>query len=159
MNSIISEYYPTFEMYQALRNQLIDILTDEDLTFQPDNLNPSLGFLCKEIGEIEVAYIQSFKSFSQDFAYRNDTPGLATSVEQLSAWFQELDQELKAVVGSLSEDDIANRKIDRGGGFTLSPAIQLDVYKEALLIFYGKVSVYLKAMGKSIPKQWQEWIG
>jgi IS605 OrfB family transposase len=32
-------------------------------------------------------------------------------------------------------------------------------YKEALLIFYGKVSMYLKAIGKILPEQWQEWIG
>jgi hypothetical protein len=38
------------------------------------------------------------------------------------------------------------------------PTFQLEVYKEALLIFYGKASVYLKAMGKPRPQQWQEWI-
>jgi hypothetical protein len=36
--------------------------------------------------------------------------------------------------------------IDRGGDFKLSPQGQLDAYKEALLIFYGKVDVYLKAL-------------
>ena len=52
----------------------------------------------------------------------------------------------------------ANRKIDRGGGFIISPAIQLEIYKEALLIFYGKADVYLKAMGKPRPEQWTVWI-
>jgi len=49
--------------------------------------------------------------------------------------------------------------IDRGGDFKLPPRIQLEVYKEALLIFYGKTDVYLKAMGKALPTQWREWIG
>jgi hypothetical protein len=31
MNSIMNEYYPTFQMYQALRDQLLTLLTDEDL--------------------------------------------------------------------------------------------------------------------------------
>jgi len=45
------------------------------------------------------------------------------------------------------------------GDFKLRPAIQLSIYNEALLIFYGKASVYLKAMGKTLPEQWEDWIG
>ena len=159
MNSIRQNYYPIFQMYQALREQLLDILTDDDLGYRAGGANPTLGFLCREIGEVEYAYIQSFKTFKQDFSYRNETPGLESSRQQLAGWFKALDQELKETVEGLSEEDIKNRVIDRGGDFTLPPHIQLDVYKEALLIFYGKVSVYLKAMGKTLPKQWQEWIG
>jgi hypothetical protein len=53
--------------------------------------------------------------------------------------------------------EIKTRQIDRGG-WSLPPLIQLEVYKEALLIFYGKVGVYLKAMGKPRSQQWQDWI-
>lgn len=158
MNSIIEEHYPLFEMYQSLRDQLMDLLSDEDLSFQPGGENPTLGALCQEMGEVEVSYIQSFKTFQQDFNYRNKEPGLEHSVEMLSTWFQDLDGELKSAIGALSEDDIQGRLIDRGGGFEISPRIQLEIYKEALLIFYGKVSVYLKAMGIARPEQWQEWI-
>ena len=104
------------------------------------------------------AYIDSFHTFKQDFSYRNEEPGLEGSTERLKAWFQELDAELKSAVEALSEDDIANRVIDRGGDFQLRPRVQLEVYKEALLIFYGKVDVYLKAMGRARPEQWREWI-
>ncbi len=159
MNSIMEKYYHVFEMYQALRQQLMESLTDQDLGFRPDDGNPPLGALCREIGEVEVAYIESFKSFQQDFSYRNETPGLEHSVAQLSAWFVTLDQELKQVITDLSEEEIQNRTIDRGGGFVLPPQIQLEVYKEALLIFYGKVSVYLKALDKIPDQQWIDWIG
>jgi hypothetical protein len=37
--------------------------------------------------------------------------------------------------------------------------MQFYCYREALLIFYAKVHVYLKAMGKSVPGEWQWWIG
>jgi hypothetical protein len=121
--------------------------------------NPTLGALCREIGEVEVAYIQSFKTFKQDFTNRHTEPGLEDSVTALAAWFAELDRELKAVIGGLAEEDIKGRTIDRGGDFRPAPFIQLEIYKEALLIFYGKVSMYLKAMGKILPEQWQEWIG
>lgn len=158
MNSIMTEYYPVFELYQALRDQLMELLDDDDLAFRPGQYNPSLGALCREIGEVQHVYIQSFKRFTMDWSYHNDQPGLAGSVQQLQAWFAELDEELKRTVAGLSEEAVHERMINRGGDFVLSPRIQLDVYKEALLIFYGKVSVYLKMMDKTLPEQWQQWI-
>jgi uncharacterized damage-inducible protein DinB len=158
MNSIMQDYYPLFTAYQAMRSQLMELVSDEDLKFRPSEANPTLGALCVEIGETERSYIESLKEFKQDFLYRNEEPGLAESVEQLSGWYEALDRELVEVVGSLSDEDLQTRTIDRGGGFTVLPRAQLDIYREALIIFYGKVSVYLKAMGKTLPEQWQEWI-
>ena len=157
MNSLITDYYPTFCMYQALRGQLLELLSDDDLRFTPGGENPPLGALCVEIGEVQHAYNQSFMDWRMDLSYRNPEPGLAESVSQLAAWYRVLDAELEAVISHLSEEDIKTRPIDRGDWST-TPLIQLEVYKEALLIFYGKVSVYLKAMGKPRPKQWREWI-
>jgi uncharacterized damage-inducible protein DinB len=156
MNKIMKEYYPTFELYQSLREQLMDILSDEELDFQPGGDNTTLGSLCRDIGDIEHSYIQSFKIFKQDFSYRNKEAGLEGSVAQLTAWYMTLDKELKTTIDELSDKDL-ERSIDRGG-FSLQPLAQLDVYKEALLIFYGKVSVYLKMMGKTLPEQWVDWI-
>ena len=158
MNSIMQEVYPLFEMYQALREQLMSSITDTDLQVTLGGDNVTLGALCKEIGEVEYAYIQSFKTFKQDFSYRNEEEGLDQSVERLTDWFKALDQDLKSTLESLSEEDIQNRTIDRGENFILPPRIQLEVYKEALLIFYGKASVYLKAIGKIPSDQWQAWI-
>ena len=159
MNSITQGYYAIFAEYQAMRNQLMAILTDDDLDYHPGGANRPLGLLCRAIGETEHAYIQSFKTFKLDLTYRNEEPGLAKSVENLTAWFEKLDGELKAVVAGLSEDDIQNKVIDRGPDFTVKPFVQLEIYKEAMLIFYGKVSIYLRAMGKPMPQQWQAWLG
>ncbi len=159
MNSIMKEYYPLFSMYQSLRKQLMEKLTDDDLSFSPAEKTVTLGVLCREIGEVEYAYIQSFKTFGMDFSYHNEEPGLTNSVPKLVAWFEALDQELKATVEVLSEDDIKNRLVDRGDNFKIPPKIQLDIYKEALLIFYGKSSIYMLLLGKDLPEHWQEWIG
>jgi uncharacterized damage-inducible protein DinB len=159
MNSIMTEYYPVFELYQSLRDQLMALLEDDDLAFRPGEHNPTLGALCREMGEVQYAYIQSFTTFKMDFSFRNEEPDLESNVEKLRAWLTELDGQLKEVVSGLSEEDVSNRMIDRGPNFTLPPRIQLDVYKEALVIFYGKVSVYLRMMAKPLPEQWQRWIG
>lgn len=159
MNRIMREYYHGFAMYQSLRNQLMEIVTNADLAYTPGGSNTTLGALCKEIGETEYAYIQSFKTWQIDFSYRNNISGLENNLSALTTWFGELDWELKATLENLSDDDLNNRLVDRGGDFKLPAHIQLFVYQEALLIFYGKVSVYLKAMGKERPNQWQDWIG
>jgi uncharacterized damage-inducible protein DinB len=159
MNRIMTEQYPMFELYRRVRDQVMGLLSDDDLSFQPGGDNPTLGYLCREIGEVEQAYIDSFKTFRQDFSYRNEEPGLEKSVAKLSAWYEELDRELRATLEGLSDDDIQDRLIDRGENFKIPPHIQLEIYKEALLIFYGKVSVYLKAMRKAPPEQFQDWIG
>jgi DinB superfamily len=159
MNSIMTDYFPTFQLYQAIRDQLMETLTDSDLGYTPGGANPPLGALCREIGEVERAYIDSFKTFALDFSYRNTTPGLENSVAQLIAWYADLDAELKATIERLSQEDISSRLIDRGGDFKLPPQIQLSVYQEALLIFYGKAIVYLRASGKTPPRQMEEWLG
>ncbi len=165
MNSIIREYLSAtfFREYQALRDELMEILTDDDLGYRVGGASASLGALCREIGEIERAYVESFRNFRQDFGYRNLDPRLESSVAALSSWYAELDRELMVAVEGLSEDDIANRKIIRSdfdvAYFAPLPKGQLDVYREALLIFYGKASVYLRALEKTLPRRWQEWIG
>lgn len=165
MNSIVGGYLDEryFPLYQQLRNQLMDLLADGDLQIRLGGESETLGALCREIGEIEHAYVESLKTFRQDFGYRNPDPRLEQSVAALKAWYADLDQALMAAIETLSEDDIERRRIVRSdfdeSFFSPLPKEQLDVYREALLIFYGKVSVYLKSMGRERPQEWREWIG
>ena len=165
MNSIVGGYLDEsyFPLYQQLRNQLMDLLDDRDLQTRLGGESETLGALCREIGEIEHAYVESLRTFRQDFGYRNPDPRLEQSVAALKAWYADLDQALMAAIETLSEDDIERRRIVRSdfdeSFFSPLPKEQLDVYREALLIFYGKVSVYLKSMGRARPPEWREWIG
>jgi len=165
VNSIVGGYLDEryFPLYQQLRNQLMDLLADGDLQIRLGGESETLGALCREIGEIEHAYVESLKTFRQDFGYRNPDPRLEQSVAALKAWYADLDQALMAAIETLSEDDIERRRIVRSdfdeSFFSPLPKEQLDVYREALLIFYGKVSVYLKSMGRERPQEWREWIG
>ena len=159
MNRIVSEQYGLFRLYQRLREQLLANLTDADLAFTPGGANPSLGELCLEIGETEQAYVDSFRNFSQRFDYHQADRSLAGSVAGLQAWYEQMDAELYTAVAALSDEEIANRPIDRGNGFLVPAEVQLHIYQEALIIFYGKVTVYLKLLGKPMSEQWQHWIG
>lgn len=137
--------------------QLFDLLSDADLAFTPGGQNMTLGALCREMGETEYSYIQSLKILKQEWSYRHPEAGVVSSVTRLKAWFHTLDEEMKATIAAFADEDV-NKPIDRGGG-AVTVAFQLDAYLQAVLIFLGKVTIYLKAMNKPLPQSFQEYIG
>jgi len=158
MNSLIESEFPLRDT-QSERYDLMQTLTDSDLAYKLPGDNPTLGELCREIGEVEYNYIQSFKTFKHDSSYRATEPELATSIAHLQAWYTALDDEFETVMREFSEEDLHYKQIDRGHGFTPSLFVQFQIYREALLMFYAKASVYLKALKKSVNAQWEAGIG
>jgi len=165
MQPLLAEHLQAtfFRDYQALRDELMAVLGDTDLATSVGGESLTLGALCREIGEIEHVYAESLRTFRADFDYRNPDPRLETSVAALNAWYADLDRELDAALESLSEDDVLERRIERGDFdvdvFSPLARTHLDIYREALLIFYGKASVYLRAMGRPLPGHFPDWIG
>ena len=98
MNAQIREFWELNRMYTPLRDQLMALLSDDDLAFSPGGSNPTLGELCRQLGETEHAYVQSYKTFKIDFSYRSNDDGFLTSVAKLKAWYRQLDEELEAVL-------------------------------------------------------------
>lgn len=156
MNRFVEEHGSVYRETQVMREQLLDILTDADLAYTPGGANPTLGALCKEMGDVEYSYLQSFKTLKQDWSYRHPDAALATRVSSLRGWYQQLDHELQDLMEGFSDADLTT-VIDRG--FPATFGTQLHIYREALLIFYAKVAVYLKGMNKPLPEQWKWWIG
>jgi hypothetical protein len=153
---VMQERWPWIEGSHVMRAQALDLLDDADLAFSPGGQNMTLGALCREMGEVEHSYLESLKTLNQDWAYRNEEAGLEGSVARLKAWYATMDEEMKALVFAFSDADLA-KTIDRGGyGWTVET--QLEVYLQALLIFFGKLVIYLKALDKPLPKEFQEYI-
>jgi uncharacterized damage-inducible protein DinB len=152
-----------FAEYQVLRTELMELLTDDDLSYRPGAEAFSLGELCREIGDIEHSYVEAFRTFRQDFDWRNPDPRMERSVGALREWYADLDGSLAIALEALTEDEVAKQRVTRHDfdveAFSPLPPQELDIYREALLIFYGKVSVYLRTMGKVQPGHWQAWIG
>jgi hypothetical protein len=138
---------------------LMNTLTDADLACKLPGDNPTLGELCREMGEIEHTYIQSFRMLEQDWSYRNTDPQLATSAAALTAWYKTLDAEFETVLRGFSDDDLRSKEIDRGNDIRVSAYTQFEIYREALMMFYAKACVYLKALQKPVNDRWQSWIG
>lgn len=147
-----------FKETTNLRSYLLDNLTDADLAFRAEG-NPTLGELCREMGNTESAYVNSFKTFKMDWsAGRDNTPATAASVEKLQAWYAALDAEFETVLQAIPDSDFQTKLVDRGG-WSMPAGGQFHTYREALLIFCGKCSVYLRMMGKPLNQQWKDWIG
>jgi hypothetical protein len=157
MNRFFQEKWPWIEATNAMRDEILNTLQDDDLNFNPGGQNMTLGALCREMGEIEYDYVQSLKAFTQDWTYRNTEPGLDSSTARLKAWYQALDGELKAVVEAFSDDDL-KKTVMRDSGYQMPVELQLEVYLQALLIFTGKASIFLKAMNKPLPTSIKEYV-
>ena len=142
----------------ALRTSLLASITDEELTFALPG-NPPLGDLCKDIGDTEQAYLDSFRTRRLVWDAKNEEPGLDRSVERLQAWYARMDAELETALQAIPEDEFRDGRIDRGEGFMMPIGSQFHTYREAILIFSAKADVYLRAMGKHRGEQWEDWIG
>lgn len=156
MSYQIDHYLRWFDAYQDLKHQMIDILADADLSHVIEG-SPSLGELCREHGEIEQSYLDSFRTQQLRFDYKHPDPEIASRTDALSAWYTKLDEELKAVLEAIEEDDLQTMSFDRGG-WSVSINEHLGIYKEAVVIFAAKAWVHLLAMGKPLPKQWRDWL-
>jgi hypothetical protein len=152
-----------FAEYQLRRDELVELLRDDDLAFRPGPGTATLGELCREIGDIEHSYVEAFRTFRQDFDRHDSDPRVEHRVDALRTWYTDLDRELLRALEALTEDDVTHRRIVRSDfdidDFSPLPPQELDIYREALLLFYGKVSVYLRLLGKPMPEHWQAWFG
>lgn len=158
MSSYMDNKWSWIDGTHQMRNGLIDTLSDSDLAFSPGGNTMTLGALCREMGDIEYAYLQSITTGKTDFTYRNTEAGIETSVAQLKAWYIKLDADMKNALTPLADADF-QKPIDRSSGYQMPLEMQLDVYLQALLIFFGKITIYLKIMNKPIPASIQEYIG
>lgn len=156
MSSLVAAYGALLKDTQDFRPLLLSLVTDEDLRFSlPGNM--TLGELCREMGETEYGYVASFTRFEHEWGYRHPDAAVTTDLAALEAWYDELDRQLGAALSALTEEQIAERRVRSGGWASLEK--ELHLYREALLIFYAKAGVYLRALGKPLPEAWLDWMG
>jgi hypothetical protein len=156
MNRIKNEQWPWIEASHGMRAQLFESLSDADMAFSPGGQAMTLGALCREMGETEHSYTQSLKTLKQEWSYRHPEAEVVNHVDLLKTWFQTLDAEMQAAITTLLEEG-GEKTIDRSGPVTVE--FQLDAYLQAVLIFLGKATIYLRVMNRQLPPFFQEYIG
>ena len=66
---------------------------------------------------------------------------------------------MNSALSRFTDEELHIDRIDRGNGFVASPFVQHQIYREAVYIFYGKLSVYLKALERDAGGEWAAWVG
>jgi hypothetical protein len=155
MNRFMNEKWAWHESSHGMRDEALATLTDADLAFNPGGQNLTLGALFREMGEIEYSYIQSLKTFKQNWDYHNSEVG--NTVAGLQAWFKTLDAEMKDAISAFSDEDLS-KTVERESGYQMPIELQMDGYLQAMMIFFGKLSVTLKAMSKPLTQAMKDWI-
>ncbi|MBA8794620.1 hypothetical protein FHX74_002239 [Friedmanniella endophytica] len=145
--------------HHSMRDHLLDLLTDAELSFALPGRNPTLAGLLVELGHLQGVYSHSFATFDLDWDHVEVEPPDRSTVAAFRTWFGVQDAAMKAALERLSDADLRAERIDRGDGFVASPFVQHQIYREAVYIFYGKASVYLRALEIDAGPSWAAWIG
>jgi uncharacterized damage-inducible protein DinB len=153
MNSLFED---EIRGHHSMRDHLLTLVSDADLAYKLPGRNPTLGELLVEMGDVQGVYTHSFAAFTLDWAHRQLPPPDPITVAGLQAWFEAQDDAMKAALDRFTDEEL---RIDRGDGFIASPFVQHQIYREAVYIFYGKLSVYLKALERDPGEQWAAWVG
>lgn len=156
MNTLFAEETRT---HHFMRDLALGLLSEEDLAYRLPGRNPSLGELFVEMGEVQGAYTHSFATGRLDWGHRVLAPPATLTVDGLRAWFADHDVAMETALGHFTEEELQAAPIDRGGGFVVSPFPQHEIYREAVYIFYGKLSVYLRALERDAGPAWEAWVG
>lgn len=154
MNRLIQSQLELLKQTLNLRDEVLRSIGDADLAYRLPG-NPSLGELILELGTAEAAYARSFRDFILRFDIQ--APAGLTTPAALRDWFAVLDEGLLDSLSELDDEDL-ERRIDRGG-WSLSLEANFHVFREAVLIFAAKATLYLQALGKPLPKQLESWNG
>jgi hypothetical protein len=156
MNSLFDE---EIRGHHRMRDRFLTVVSDSDLSYKLPGQNPTLGELLVELGEIEGIYTHSFETFTLDWEHRKLPPPEPITIASLQAWFEAQDAAMNSALSRFTEEELHIDRIDRGYGFVASPFVQYEIYREAVYIFYGKLSVYLKALERDAGKEWAMGVG
>lgn len=156
MNNLFEE---EIRGHHSMRDHLLTVVSDNDLSYRLPGANPTLGQLLIDLGDIQGVYTHSFEAFELDWGHRQLPPPSPVTVANLRAWFVEQDAAMRAALDVFPDDELQIDRIDRGGGFIASPFVQHEIYREAVYIFYGRLSVYLRALERDAGPVWTAWVG
>jgi len=157
MNEIEKHFFDVLDMTHDVRDQALRVITGADMDATLPG-NPELRKLLQEMGDIEHAYTESFITFKLDLSLRAPGRDNLTFGEAAVGWFAGLDRRLKEALSALSDETISGTTIDRGG-WKVPVITNFHIYREAILILFGKIDCYFKGLAKSLPEIWVEWVG
>ena len=156
MDSRLQGLWDWWFWHRRLTGELFDVLEDRHLGFAPGGPLPTLGKLCADMADTQVAYISSLETRSLDMeAPASSTP--ATNVAALRSHFGELDRQLNQALEAVTGDEVDTIRIQRDDE-QIPIFMLMSSLVESLLIYHGKISVYARLAGVDLPASWSRYI-
>jgi hypothetical protein len=156
MNSLFEE---EIRGHHSMRDHLLTLVSDADLAYKLPGQNPTLGEVLIELGDGQGVYTHSFETLTLDWEHRRIPAPSPITIAGLRGWFDAQDDAMQTALSRFSDDELRIDRIDRGHGFIASPFVQHQIYREAVYIFYGRLSVYLRALERDAGDEWAAWVG
>ncbi|MFB9993302.1 DinB family protein [Deinococcus oregonensis] len=158
MNRLTAQRTHLIDLTHTLRDTVFDQITDADLEFSPGGTALTFRRLLLEQAEIQAAYAESFRTLKLKFDVV--APPEVQTTAQIQAWFGQLDAELLEALDALTNEDLSRLHDPRG---QMSPHYTVEIsfhtYRESVLIFAARASVYLRALGRDVPKLMKSFVG
>ena len=145
--------------HHGMRDLLLTVFSDADLSYTLPGDNPSLGAVLVEMGHVEGVYTSSWQTGVLDWSARPLPDPPSMTIAALRTWFADQDSAMKRMLDAFSDEELHTPAIRRADDFVVSPFVQHEIYREAVYIFYGKLSVYLRALERDAGPQWAAWVG
>ncbi|UQN09769.1 hypothetical protein [Deinococcus sp. QL22] len=158
MNRLTEQRAHLIDLTHTLRDTVFGEITDANLDFSPGGTALTLRRLLLEQAEIQAAYAESFRTLKLKFDVV--APEEIRTTAQIQEWFAQLDTEMFEALDALSNEDLSRPHEPRG---QMSPRYTVEIsfhtYRESVLIFAAKASVYLRALGRTLPKLMKSFVG
>ena len=154
MNSEKENFLRTWENEFKTTLKVLKAYPEGRQNFRPHEISRSAREIAKTIAGEEKAVVLGVISGNMDFSVMTSVP---EDMKELIEWYERSHKEMVHKYNELSDEDL-KKTIDRGS-FSPTIDVQLQVYLQALLIFFGKATIFVKAMNKPLPQPFQEWIG
>lgn len=155
MNKLIVQKGTLIDLMHNLRTEILNSILDADLDKTLGGTTLSLRALLLEQAGFQRAYTELFRTFALRFDQNILDENL--TLEAIKTKFDALDTDMIAALEALSNEDLA-RSVDRGS-HKIPLEITFFTYRESLMIFAAKASIYLRALGRALPPQVAGWIG
>jgi uncharacterized damage-inducible protein DinB len=148
-----------WKFHRGLSLDILKSLSDEQLGFTVGENMGSLGEQFRHMARVQVQYTEAIQNKKVGKIGRKIDLDVAKSKDDLIKLWEEIEKNMTDIVGSLSEEEIENFKID--WNYWHIPEMDLVEHLTALTdhqnLHNGQIVVYLKTHSISFPKSWSAW--
>ncbi len=158
MNTRIQKQIEDWKFIQSLPLDVLNILTDDQLSFTVGKNMGALGEQFRHMARVRFQYVEGIENKRITDVIEKIDPAIAKSKEQLVELWDKANQKLLTVLNKINQDD-GSLKIDwkHWGMDSMNLEDHLNVLMDHETLHSGQIIVYIRTMDLKFPKSWEAW--